>query len=67
MSIHVASVAGEIVILVLIFGPLFLFLVPMVALVGWARVELGDHTGEQVLAGGAIGAVVAAAVFTLLR
>jgi hypothetical protein len=67
MSIHVASVAGAIVILVLIFGPLFLFLVPMVALVGWARVELGDHTGEQVLAGGAIGAVVAAAVFTLLR
>jgi hypothetical protein len=67
MSIHVASVAGAIVILVLVFGPGFLILAPVVALVGWARVELRDHTLAQVTAGAAIGAIVAATVFDLLR
>ncbi len=67
LSIHVASVAGAVVILVLVFGPPLVILVPVVALVGWARVELGDHTPGQVEAGAVIGALVAGAVFTLLR
>jgi membrane-associated phospholipid phosphatase len=67
MSIHVASVAGAIVILVLVFGPPFVFLAPLVALVGWARVQLGDHTPGQVAAGVLIGSAVAASVFQLLR
>jgi hypothetical protein len=67
MSIHVASVAGAIVILVLVFGAGFLLSVPVVALVGWARVELHDHTPAQVTVGAAIGAIVAATVFDLLR
>jgi len=66
MSIHVASVAGAIVILVLVFGPPFVVLAPLVALVGWARVELGDHTPAQVTAGAAIGATVAGLIFTWL-
>ncbi len=67
LSIHVASVAGAIVILVLVFGPPYLLLTPVVALVGWARVELGDHTPSQVTVGAIIGAVVAASVFQVLR
>jgi hypothetical protein len=67
MSIHVASVAGAIVILVLVFGSVFLILAPLVALVGWARVELGDHSPAQVTAGAVIGTMVAASVFELLR
>lgn len=64
MSIHVASVAGAIVILILVFGPLVLIMAPSVALVAWARVELGDHTPSQTLAGATVGAAVAGFVFT---
>ncbi len=67
ISIHVAVVAGAVVILVLVFGPQFLGATPLVALVGWARVQAGDHTPMQVVAGAVLGAAVAAAVFTLLR
>ena len=67
MSIHVASVAGAIVILVLVFGPAFALLVPLLALVGWARVELSDHTPAQVVTGAIIGAAVAGLIFTWLR
>jgi membrane-associated phospholipid phosphatase len=67
MSIHVASVAGAIVILMLVFGPPFAVLAPVVALVGWARVELGDHTPSQVAVGAVIGAAVAASIFQVLR
>jgi membrane-associated phospholipid phosphatase len=33
--------------------------VPLVALIGWARVRLNDHTIAQVAAGTAFGAAVA--------
>jgi membrane-associated phospholipid phosphatase len=67
ISIHVAVVAGAVVILVLVFGPAALSLVPLVVLVGWARVVMQDHTPAQTLAGAALGALVAASVFSLLR
>jgi len=67
ISVHVAVVAGAVVILVLVFGPLLLILGPLVALVGWARVEVADHTPAQGIAGSALGATVAAVVFMLLR
>ncbi|HVC34661.1 MAG TPA: phosphoesterase PA-phosphatase [Chloroflexota bacterium] len=66
ISIHTAVVAGDVVILVLVFGPILLPLLALVALVGWARVTLGDHTSAQVIAGASLGAIVAASVFTLL-
>jgi membrane-associated phospholipid phosphatase len=67
ISIHVAVVAGAVVILVLVFGPTWLALVPLVAAVGWARVVLGDHTPAQAAAGSILGAAVAAAIFSALR
>ena len=67
MSIHTAVVAGAAVILVLVFGLVWLLLVPFVALAGWSRVELSDHTPAQVLVGAALGALVAAVMFPLLR
>jgi hypothetical protein len=66
MSIHTAVVAGAVVILALVFGLVWLLLAPIVALVAWARVELGDHTPPQVLVGAALGAMVAAVMFPLL-
>lgn len=67
ISVHTAVSAGAVVILALIFGPTLLILASLVVLVGWARVELGDHTPLQVLVGAGLGAVVAATVFALLR
>jgi membrane-associated phospholipid phosphatase len=67
ISIHVAVVAGAVTILTLVFGAAALMLAPLVVLVGWARVALHDHTPAQTVAGAALGALVAAGVFSLLR
>lgn len=67
VSIHTAVVAGAVVILVLVYGPALLVLVAIVPLVGWARVEVGDHTPAQVGVGVVLGATVAATAFSVLR
>jgi membrane-associated phospholipid phosphatase len=67
ISIHTAVAAGAAVILVLVFGPPLLALSPVVGLIGWSRVEIGDHTPAQVAMGAVLGAVVAAGAFSLLR
>ena len=67
LSIHTAVVAGAVTILVLVFGLPLLVLAPLVALVCWARVAVGDHTPAQTIAGVGLGATVAAVVFSLLR
>lgn len=67
LSIHVAVVAGAVVILVLVLGWPLAALAPLVALTAWGRVALGDHTSAQTIAGGALGAVVAGVVFSTLR
>jgi membrane-associated phospholipid phosphatase len=59
--------AASAVVLVLVFGPALLATALVVAAVGWSRVRLRDHTVAQVLAGAAIGAVIAGVVFGLLR
>jgi membrane-associated phospholipid phosphatase len=67
VSIHAAVIAGAVVILVLVFGPWLVLLSPLVALVGWSRVEAGDHSPAQVIVGVLLGGVVAGTVFPLLR
>ncbi|MEV4662409.1 phosphatase PAP2 family protein [Micromonospora echinofusca] len=67
MSIHSAVAAGTVVVLVLTFGAGLLATAPLLALVGWSRVRLRDHTVPQVVAGLALGALVAALVFAPLR
>jgi membrane-associated phospholipid phosphatase len=60
-------VAGAVVTLGLVFGATYLMLLPAIALVGWARVAVGDHTPTQVGAGAVLGGTVAAVVFSALR
>ncbi|MEV1331783.1 phosphatase PAP2 family protein [Micromonospora costi] len=67
MSIHSAVAAGTVVILVITFGARLLVTAPLLALVGWSRVRLRDHTVPQVLAGGLVGGLVAGLVFAVLR
>ena len=63
ISVHVGAVAGIVTICAILLGPPALALLPLVALVAWARVELGAHTPAQAIAGGAIGALVSGAMF----
>lgn len=67
MSIHTAVASGTVVILALVYGPVWAFAALVVGLIGWARVRLGAHTPAQVVVGAAIGATVAATVFPALR
>ncbi|MEU8083500.1 phosphoesterase PA-phosphatase [Micromonospora sp. NPDC049101] len=67
MSIHSAVAAGALVILMLTFGTRLVVAAPLLVLVGWSRVRLRDHTVSQVLAGGVLGALIAAVVFGALR
>ncbi|RZT81920.1 PAP2 superfamily protein [Micromonospora violae] len=67
MSIHSAVAAGTLVILTLTFGTRLVVAAPLLAVVGWSRVRLRDHTVAQVVAGAALGALIAAGVFGPLR
>jgi hypothetical protein len=67
VSIHCAVASGAVTILALLYGP---WLVPgylLVAVTAWSRVELGDHTRAQVMAGTAAGAVAALVSYGLIR
>ncbi len=67
LSIHTAVMSTALVILVFVFGPSFLALAPVIALIAWARVVIEDHNLAQVIAGAALGLTVAAVVFPLVR
>jgi len=63
ISIHCAVASGSVTILALSFGPLVLPLYVLVALLGWSRVALRDHTAAQVVAGAVLGAGAAALAY----
>ncbi|MCX4747849.1 hypothetical protein OG455_20390 [Kitasatospora sp. NBC_01287] len=67
VSVHTAVSSGAIVMLACQYGPWLLALHLLVALVGWSRVALRDHTLAQVLVGTVLGAAVATPVFLALR
>ncbi|QFZ18032.1 phosphatase PAP2 family protein [Saccharothrix syringae] len=66
VSFHAAVAAGAVTVLFISFGPWALLGVPLVALVAWSRVALGDHTTPQVVVGALLGAVLAGSSFWLL-
>ncbi|MFE4055019.1 hypothetical protein ACFXP3_01710 [Streptomyces sp. NPDC059096] len=67
ISVHQAVSAGACAMLVQTYGPWMLFGFLLVIIVGWSRIELRDHTRNQVIAGTILGTIVAAAVFQLAR
>jgi membrane-associated phospholipid phosphatase len=67
VSVHATVAGGAVATLVLIYGPVLLALVPLVALVAWSRVRVLDHTIAQVVIGTVLGPVVGGLVFLLLR
>jgi hypothetical protein len=67
LSAHAAVAAGSATLLTIVYGPVLLVSAGVVALIGWSRVRLRDHTAGQVVAGAALGTALAAAVFPFLR
>ena len=67
VSVHVAGLAGALAVAVVLYGWWALAGLPMLALVGWARVTVKAHTVAQVLVGACLGAGVTGATFALLR
>ncbi|MFJ9085850.1 hypothetical protein ACIRL3_25850 [Streptomyces sp. NPDC102384] len=67
ISVHQAVSAGACAMLVQTYGSWMALGFLLVVLVGWSRVELRDHTRNQVVAGTILGAIVAAVVFHLAR
>ncbi len=66
ISMHAASAAGTVACLAILVSRWWLWALPVIALTGWARVTLHDHTPAQVIIGAIVGAVVAAGVSLLL-
>ena len=67
VSVHAAVSSGSVLILTLTYGPWLLAGYALVAVVGWSRVELRDHTPAQVVVGTGLGALVAGMTFAALR
>jgi membrane-associated phospholipid phosphatase len=66
ISIHCAVASGSVVILALSFGPLVWPAYALVALLGWSRVALKEHTVAQVIVGSVLGAGAAAVAYAVL-
>ncbi len=67
ISVHAAVSCGSVALLAMTLGPWVLLACPLIAVVGWSRVALKDHTLAQVLVGSAVGGAVAAGTFALAR
>jgi hypothetical protein len=67
VSLHCTVASGAVATLVLLYGPWLLVLVPVVLLIGWARVRITDHTVAQVLVGLVLGPLLGGPIFLLVR
>jgi membrane-associated phospholipid phosphatase len=67
VSLHTTVAGGAAATITLLYGPAWLASFLLVALIGWSRVVLTDHTVAQVIAGALLGPVSGGAVFLLLR
>jgi membrane-associated phospholipid phosphatase len=66
ISIHCAVASGSVALLAFTYGPLVLGGYILVALLGWSRVAVKDHSVAQVVAGAALGAGAGALAYALL-
>ncbi len=67
VSLHAWVSAIGATALVVLYGLVAVPLWPVLAAVGWSRVELRDHTTAQVAVGALLGALLTATVFPALR
>ena len=67
ISLHTCAAGGAVAMLTVAFGAWWLLGYLLVALVGWSRVILRDHTAAQTIAGCLLGSVTAGTVFWLIQ
>lgn len=67
VSVHTAVASGAIVCTAIALGPWWLLLYPLVAVIGWSRVVLRDHTLAQTVVGALVGAATAGLTFWATR
>ncbi|MFF4767393.1 hypothetical protein ACFY1V_12850 [Streptomyces sp. NPDC001255] len=67
ISVHQAVSAGAVVMIAQTYSPWWTLALVAVAVVGWSRVALRDHTLAQVLLGSAVGGLVAGIFFAVAR
>jgi hypothetical protein len=65
VSLHVAAMAGAVIIISQLLGAICILVVPLVVLVAWSRMELHEHTLGQVGAGLVVGVVGSAQAYLL--
>ncbi|GHO49180.1 hypothetical protein [Ktedonospora formicarum] len=65
ISLHMVGMAGAVTVIILMYGPIFLSLTPLVFVVGWARWQVRAHTSFQALIGTVLAAVVTVITFRL--
>ena len=66
ISIHCAVASGSVAVLALTCGPVMLTAYLLVALLGWSRVTLKDHTIAQVVGGSVLGTLAAVLAYAIL-
>jgi hypothetical protein len=66
ISIHCAVASGSVAILCLSYGPLLLPGYLLVALLGWSRVAMADHTAAQAAVGALLGAASAVLAYAVI-
>ncbi|MBO0840225.1 MAG: hypothetical protein J2O49_05345 [Sciscionella sp.] len=62
ISLHTTVFSSAVAMLAVMYGPVALLGVAVLAAVGWSRVALADHTVSQVIAGALVGPLAGAAV-----
>jgi hypothetical protein len=63
--LNVVAAGG--LILTIALGPVLMVTYPLLAAIGWARVQLRDHTVAQVVVGAPVGALSAGLTYILVR
>jgi membrane-associated phospholipid phosphatase len=67
ISGHTGAAGAALTVLAVSYGPWLLAALPVVAIIGWARVASRDHTPAQVAGGFLLGVTAASAVFIPLH
>ncbi len=63
ISLHTAFAAAAVTVVTLVYGVAAVWTVAFLPLVGWARIELKQHSIAQVISGAALAAGIVAGVF----
>jgi membrane-associated phospholipid phosphatase len=67
ISLHIAFAAALVAILIILYGPIGAISVVILPLIGWARIESGQHSAAQLASGAILAAAIVVVVFYLFE